>query len=1082
MEFAPGQTLDVVIAQHVGGLPWRYALQLFMDALRAIDYAHERDIVHRDIKPANMMVSERDTLKVLDFGIARVLGESGLTKAGIVVGTTKYMAPEQILGRAIDTRSDIYALGIVLYKMLTGSVPFEGLGEFEFMKARVEQRPQPVGQIISDLPDEVEEAIMRSLEQAPEDRFQTASEFITALVPVLREHVGRWESRRPGARDQDLGPRTPRPRGGSQRPTVDGNLAHQQADLPTASSRSGLTDIPVQQPPSQPPPLSPQAPRLEVVRTPDPTRTSQVKTRALPPRPPAPPKAVPAPSELGATTVDQPAPRDETWPGPKVQPVIPPERPASRPTGVARPPVADKPAPAAPRPAWLARPGSRRAAFAALGLVALIGAGLVVRELFRPPDPREIAAWLGQAEQALAAGRVAGPGEDTAISLAQKVLDSTPDDPGAKKVLAAAVAYLVDTGRASLAKGSLADAKARLDEARALTEDHALDDRQVAGLAKGIAAEEARLAALERERQVQAERERRIGELLAAAKTALAAGKFGAAAARAQEVLGVDPEQGEARQLLGDALQGALKAMEGALARGDLGAAQASEKEARGLVRDHGLPEARLNDLAARRVAEAERQAKEQALLAAQRQAAERQAAETRRAEQERAARVAELLAKARAAAAAARWTAPDKDSAVGYAREVLGIDAKNAEALRVLGSAVDARLRDADTALAAGDTSKAKALRDLASDLASRHGLPSQGIARLSDRIAEGERLAREAQDQKRALAAREDQIEALLEKTERAIAQDRLTAPANDNAVKYARELLKLEPGSAEVQLLGGAMRDRYIALADQAVDRMDFPKARELERQAGAIGSEFGVSGDPIRELGARIATAERGRASAVIAERERAERAQSERQSQVERAQVERAEAARAEAARADAERRAAQAQAERERQERDRQERDAKLAEARRLEQQLADLRQKARSALAGNRLTSPGGNNAVELAAQMLNLDKGRQEGLRILQEVVGRYVAMGEVAVAGDDLGEADGHYRAAERIVRSYRLSDTELRRLDRRLNAKRQEIAELERQRRETAVSRPPAPPPPPPPSKVDRTPLPPMVPSF
>ena len=189
MEFAPGQTLDVLIADCVGGLPWQYALELFMDALRAIDHAHKQGIIHRDIKPANMMVSERDTLKVLDFGIARVLGESGFTKAGIVVGTTKYMSPEQILGRSIDTRSDIYALGIVLYKMLTGHVPFEGLGEFELMKAQVEERVVPVRQIIPDLPEAVDVAIMRSLEKAPEDRFQRASEFIAALVPILRDDV-----------------------------------------------------------------------------------------------------------------------------------------------------------------------------------------------------------------------------------------------------------------------------------------------------------------------------------------------------------------------------------------------------------------------------------------------------------------------------------------------------------------------------------------------------------------------------------------------------------------------------------------------------------------------------------------------------------------------------------------------------------------------------------------------------------------------------------------------------------------------------------------------------------------------------
>ncbi|MGH7429061.1 MAG: serine/threonine protein kinase, partial [Candidatus Methylomirabilaceae bacterium] len=321
MEFAPGQTLDVLIADCVGGLPWRYALELFMDALRAIDHAHKQGIIHRDIKPANMMVSERDTLKVLDFGIARVLGESGFTKAGIVVGTTKYMSPEQILGRSIDTRSDIYALGIVLYKMLTGHVPFEGLGEFELMKAQVEERPLPVRQIIPDLPEAVDEAIMRSLEKAPEDRFQRASEFIAALVPILRDDVASWESHRRASRDQESGPesgpRAPRQRGGQKRPVVvDGNLARKQAEMPTSSSRSGLMDDayepPSRQAPSrQIPTRQPTAaPRLEVVRTPVPASSSQVPTQALDTRvgleitPPL-RSRVPVTAEPGATTVDE---------------------------------------------------------------------------------------------------------------------------------------------------------------------------------------------------------------------------------------------------------------------------------------------------------------------------------------------------------------------------------------------------------------------------------------------------------------------------------------------------------------------------------------------------------------------------------------------------------------------------------------------------------------------------------------------------------------------------------------------------------------------------------------------------------
>ena len=446
-----------------------------------------------------------------------------------------------------------------------------------------------------------------------------------------------------------------------------------------------------------------------------------------------------------------------------------------------------------------------------------------------------------------------------------------------------------------------------------------------------------------------------------------------------------------------------------------------------------------------------------------------------KRAVEERTARVRGLLDKARAAAEAGRWTAPADDSAVGYARAVLGLEPKNAEALRVIGSAVDAVVHEADGALEAGDMATAKARRDTAAKLASDYQVPSQGIAKLSERITEAERLAREAEDEaarlaretqekKAALAAREGKIEDLVEKATRAIAQDRLTAPANDNAVKHVRDLLGLDPGNLEAQGLAAGVRDRYIALADKAVADAGFAKARDLERQAGDIASEFRLSVDPIRDLTARIAAAEHGNASAVIEAREKAERDKAAE----DRLAREKAEEAQAERDRLERERparqKAAEAQAERDRLEREKLARQkAEQAEARRREQQLADLRKKARSALAGNRLTSPGGDNAVELAGQMLTLDKGRNEGLQILQEVVGRYVAMGELAVAGDDLAVADGHYRAAERVVKGYRLPDVELRRLDRRLNAKRQEIAEVERRAREkrTPIVSPPPP---------------------
>ncbi|MGH8487524.1 MAG: hypothetical protein ACREXS_01270, partial [Gammaproteobacteria bacterium] len=457
-----------------------------------------------------------------------------------------------------------------------------------------------------------------------------------------------------------------------------------------------------------------------------------------------------------------------------------------------------------------------------------------------------------------------------------------------------------------------------------------LDKRSVAALAGGIAAEESRRTAIERAEREKAERERRIGELIAASRSALASEKFAEAAARAQEVLGLVPDQAEARQILDDALQGALKGMEEALARGDLEAVGAREAEARALAQQYGLPEAKLNDLAARRAREAQRQAEEEERVAVQKRAVE-----------ERTARVRGLLDKARVAAEAGRWTVPPDDSAVGYARAVLGLEPKNTEALRVIGSAVDAVVDEADGALGAGDLATAKARRDAAAKLASTYQVPSQSIAKLSERITEAERLAREAEDEaarlaretqekKAALAAREAKIEDLIEKATRAIAQGRLTAPANDNAVKHVRDLLSLDPGNVEAQGLAVGVRDRYIALADKAVADAGFAKARDLERKAGEIASEFRLSVDPIRDLGARIAAAEHGNATAVIEAREKAERDRAEHD-RAERDRLEREKLVRDKAEQAERDRlarerlarqKAAEAQAERDRLERE----------------------------------------------------------------------------------------------------------------------------------------------------------------
>lgn len=184
MEFVRGRTLEALI-RRTGAMPADKAVGLFSQALEGIDHAHRMGIVHRDIKPANMMLTESGTLKVMDFGIARVLGTSRMTKQGNIVGTIEYMSPEQVRGQETDARSDIYSLGILLYEMITGRVPFTSDSEYDLMRMQIEDAPEPPRSFTAQIPLGVEQAIMRALAKKSEARFQGAAEFRNALLGAL---------------------------------------------------------------------------------------------------------------------------------------------------------------------------------------------------------------------------------------------------------------------------------------------------------------------------------------------------------------------------------------------------------------------------------------------------------------------------------------------------------------------------------------------------------------------------------------------------------------------------------------------------------------------------------------------------------------------------------------------------------------------------------------------------------------------------------------------------------------------------------------------------------------------------------
>jgi predicted Ser/Thr protein kinase len=180
MEYIEGETFDHMV-QRRGPIPALEAIPLFRQALLGIGYAHRMGIIHRDIKPSNMMLNQQGIVKVMDFGIAKVLGSRGMTKTGTQMGTAFYMSPEQVLNKGVDIRSDIYSLGVTLYEMLTANVPFGGDSDYQIMTDHVNTPPPLLTRFYPYVPAGVQNAVLKSLEKNPDARFQTVEEFGAAL-------------------------------------------------------------------------------------------------------------------------------------------------------------------------------------------------------------------------------------------------------------------------------------------------------------------------------------------------------------------------------------------------------------------------------------------------------------------------------------------------------------------------------------------------------------------------------------------------------------------------------------------------------------------------------------------------------------------------------------------------------------------------------------------------------------------------------------------------------------------------------------------------------------------------------------
>jgi len=197
MELVEGRTLDRMIPS--GGVSMAQFFDIAIALADALSAAHQKHFIHRDLKPSNVMVTDDGRVKVLDFGLARVIDEdlvrpaddvTGLTQAGMIVGTISYMSPEQIEGKPLDHRTDLFSLGIMLYEMATGVRPFRGDSSPAVMSSILKDRPKSVGELRPDLSGDVSRLIDRCLEKHPSDRIKTATEILAELKAQQRA----WES------------------------------------------------------------------------------------------------------------------------------------------------------------------------------------------------------------------------------------------------------------------------------------------------------------------------------------------------------------------------------------------------------------------------------------------------------------------------------------------------------------------------------------------------------------------------------------------------------------------------------------------------------------------------------------------------------------------------------------------------------------------------------------------------------------------------------------------------------------------------------------------------------------------------
>ncbi|MEU3732124.1 protein kinase [Streptomyces sp. NPDC033538] len=204
MEYVEGRPLGSVLDDDVrqqGAMPADKALKITADVLAALEISHEMGLVHRDIKPGNVMMTKRGVVKVMDFGIARAMqsGVTSMTQTGMVVGTPQYLSPEQALGRGVDARSDLYSVGIMLFQLVTGRLPFEADSPLAIAYAHVQEEPVAPSSVNRALPPAVDALVARALKKNPNERFPSSEAMRDECLRVAASFRAAPPSIVPGA-------------------------------------------------------------------------------------------------------------------------------------------------------------------------------------------------------------------------------------------------------------------------------------------------------------------------------------------------------------------------------------------------------------------------------------------------------------------------------------------------------------------------------------------------------------------------------------------------------------------------------------------------------------------------------------------------------------------------------------------------------------------------------------------------------------------------------------------------------------------------------------------------------------------